>query len=156
MTYRLWEIEKTKKEKNNFQALLTKAFWYKLILITFGSLIVFCSTGSRSNSSFSFYCYCLCCWWLLGPLTGTCQVQSKWNASGFLVWYNLWSIPTGKILRLSKTFFLFTSVKKRKRQLYFSSFENRTHFRLHQAVCLLLLSLSKKPYHSNLFKFLIS
>lgn len=117
---------KDKEGKNNFQAFWTKALWYKLILITFRSLTVFCSTGSRSNPSFSVYCYCLCCWWLLGPLTGTCQVQSKWNASGFLVWYNLWSIPTGKTLRLSKTFFPFTSVKKKKKRwLYFSTFKTR-------------------------------
>lgn len=75
---------------------------------------MFCSVGSRSNSSSSFYCYCLCCRWMFRPLIGTCQVQSKWNASGFFIWHNLSSIPTGKILSFLTRHFTFIVAFKNK------------------------------------------
>lgn len=55
-----------------------------------------CPLGSGSNSTSCIYCNQSICWWLLRPFTRTCQTQSKWNATGFSIWCDLWSISAGE------------------------------------------------------------
>lgn len=75
-----------------------------------------CYLGSRSNSPSCIHRHQSICRWLLRPLPGTCQTQSKWNATGFSIWCDLCSISAGKnsgflkkasVLRVPKTTSIF-------------------------------------------------
>lgn len=52
--------------------------------------------GSRSNSASGVHCHQSLCCRLPTALTGPCQTQGQWDATGFPLWCDLQSLSTGK------------------------------------------------------------